>query len=332
MLWNLYGNARPLPDPNEPDGLKHPVKTTMFDSWVMALAEKNLRWRPLFVNSPSWNRPLPGETNWTETPFASYTPPPWEMAPLEPGLARGAIRELFRRYGEGGTFWSDNDMPDTYAIRSIEAWNEPNFSKSCRYGYRFQPAPFARFLRAVADGAHDVDPDAEIIVGGLVDHLRTTRCGISIKDYLTVVAATDPTLPADVDTIGLHVYNDDPTILFDRVGMARGQIDETPFAGAAIDLNEFNDNPNDSDGEIASDRRAVLQEIAKRAAGASGSRCNIRSIAPYAWKPHNTEYDIAPHADAYEAGIVAATPGDAPCAITTEYTPPTTGELVPPLP
>jgi hypothetical protein len=73
----------------------------------------------------------------------------------------------------------------------------------------------------------------------------------------------------------------------------------------------------------------VLQETAMRAAGASGSRCHVRSIAPYAWKPGNAEYDMAAHADAYKAGITAASPGDTACAIATALTPPTTGELIP---
>ena len=309
VLWNVYEDGVPIPDPTEPDGLKHPVETELYDKFVEALALEGLTWRPLFVNSPSWNRLLPG----TE-PVLKLTPPPPQMAPLEPGLARGAVRELFRRYGQGGTFWSD----DRYAyltdrpIRSIEAWNEPNFAKSCGYAYRFQPAPFARFVRAVADGAHDVDAGAEVVVGGLVDHDRTTKCGISVKDYLTVMAAAEPTLPSIVDAIGLHVYQDDPATLWGRVGIARAQIDATPFAGTGIDLNEFNDNPDDGD-RVAADRDAVLEDVATLAAAASGSLCNIRSIAPYAWRPGNFQYDIAAHAAAYKAGITAATPGNASC-------------------
>lgn len=277
-----------------------------YDGFVGAMARHGLTWRPLLGNSPSWNRVTGGS---------------WTARPADPASAAGVAAALLRRYGVDGAFWAENPDLTPRPVRWIEAWNEPNLTPGT--AMRYPPAEYAGFLRAVAEGAHGVDPGAQVVVGGLVPLGTTSARGMTPGDFLAAVAAADPAVPAMTQGVATHVFGTDPAAAERVLRGVRDQLAGSPFANAALHLNETGSPVAPADaigGEPA--RAAFLESIVGRVA------CDVASVAPYTWLTSESDaadpehwYGIAnvdgtlrPSAEGFARGVTAATAARARCA------------------
>jgi hypothetical protein len=93
------------------------------------------------------------------------------IAPVGSQQARAAwadfCREAAARYGPGGEFWSrpENAGLPNQPIRDWQIWNEQNSSGA--YLPRASVRGYAKLLKLAADGIRGVDPDADLILGGM---------------------------------------------------------------------------------------------------------------------------------------------------------------------
>jgi hypothetical protein len=307
VLWNVVENTPPAA------GGRRTFDWAQTDRFVAALARAGLTWRPLLGNSPHWNRSVTGNVT---------------SAPHDPRLAGGLATELLRRYGPGGALWTTHPELEERPVRWIEAWNEPNLAPGDNGVLRYPPKGYARFLRAVADGAHEIETGAQVIVGGLVPYPETSSRSQEVGEFLAGVARADPELPSLVDGVAVHVYDLESGVVFETLGALRERIDATPFAGVPLHLNETGAAVTPAAGQTREAARAAyLEEIVARTAGASGPACNVASVAPYTWTTAeadpadpqhwfgiaNRDATLKPSAVAWRRGIAAAKPGDARC-------------------
>lgn len=206
----------------------------------------------------------------------------WTARPADPTAAADMAAKLLRRYGAGGSFWAANPSLHPRPVRWIEAWNEPNVAPGGTL--RYPPAEYAAFLRAVAEGAHAVDPGAEVVVGGLVPLAATGPRGMSPGDFLAAVAAADPAVAAMTQGVATHVFSTELEHAARVLRGVRTQMAATPFAHAALHLNETGSPVLPTDvvaGEPA--RAAFLEGLLPLVA------CEVASIAPYAWVTAETD-------------------------------------------
>ena len=334
LLWQMVEGGAPI------DGQRD-IYFDHYENWVRKLDQHGLTWRPVFGAAPSWNR-RPGPYS-DKNPEPEQIPPevvgtgltrtaPFYTPPLVPELATQVMIDFFKRFGVGGTFWQGDTTP--HPVRFVEAWNEPNMAPSKMGQVRYPAPTYAHFLMAVAAGAKSVDPGAQVVVGGLAPYTQTNLEGMSVRDFLNAVAASVPGVSALTSGVAVHIYPPHTASgLMDQLGLVRDMIDTTPFAQAQMHLNEFGGAVWSGPRAITETKRAALMlEMPKRAAAASGRACGIGSVAPYAWvtfedanedrgdKEYEDWFGIAnrdgtdkPSAAAYADGIAASVAGDAPC-------------------
>jgi hypothetical protein len=78
---------------------------------------------------------------------------------------RRFVKDAVRRYGPGGMFWALNPTVPNLPIRVWEVWNEES---SPIFWYRQVNArSYASLLKITHAAAHEVDPKASLVVGGL---------------------------------------------------------------------------------------------------------------------------------------------------------------------
>jgi polysaccharide biosynthesis protein PslG len=110
-------------------------------------------------------------------------------------------RRLARRYGPGGTFWSQNPGLVPRPIQALEIWNEPWHEGFWRP--RPNPRAYARLVRASAEAVEAVAPEVKIIAAA--DHAQYVT-GKSL-DWFEPLLRADPALFRElVDAYSVHLY------------------------------------------------------------------------------------------------------------------------------
>ncbi|MDX6399090.1 MAG: polysaccharide biosynthesis protein PslG, partial [Gaiellaceae bacterium] len=127
-----------------------PTDYTELDRLVSGAAQRRISLLPVIMVAPRWAARHPGQ-------FASPPTDPEQYAAFAGALAR--------RYGPGGSFWSEHTELIRMPIRSWQFWNEPSFNTF------WSDQPFAEdyvaLLRASRAAVKAVDPRATIVLAGL---------------------------------------------------------------------------------------------------------------------------------------------------------------------
>lgn len=157
------------------------------DEYVSAAAAAGLDILPILLNPPAFHSPggkrRPGDD----------TPPPTSLRALE-RFAQAAVR----RYGPGGSLWRENpDLPPR-PVKSWQVWNEPNLP--AYWGGDPSATEYARMLRRVSGAIEAVDPEAEIVSGGIPN----SRQGVPFERYVRRLEAAGGF--EDLDTLAIHPY------------------------------------------------------------------------------------------------------------------------------
>jgi hypothetical protein len=127
-----------------------PTDYTFTDQIVSAAAQRHLALLPEVQVAPRWAARHPGQ-------FAS--------PPSDPEQYAAFMGALVRRYGPGGSFWTEHPEYIAQPIRYWQIWNEPSFNTF------WSDQPFAQDYVALVHSSRiavkSIDPGAKIVLAGL---------------------------------------------------------------------------------------------------------------------------------------------------------------------
>jgi hypothetical protein len=209
------------------------IEWSHYDGIFRSAAEHHLRvLADLYGNlgsCPSANAfPVPGSGNFTE-----YT--------------SGFIPEVVRRYGSGGSFWTENPSLPYDPITTWEVWNEPNLPANDSAGV-IDPQAYAQLLIATSSAIRSVDPAASVLIGGIAFDGAPRSSLQSIGGYLgsiyeQPVGYTAEEFDNAFDGVGIHPYAvsgrgstfefGGPAVSEERVEEARSVLDALGGGGPA---------------------------------------------------------------------------------------------------
>ena len=236
------------------------------DDFVAALAEHGIRVLPILFNPPSFRSGAPSRGRRRGT----YPPERYE------DLGKfGAA--LARRYGPGGTLWSEREELRELPIRSWQVWNEPNIPAYWPAGP--DAAQYAELLRQTARQIRAVDPKAEIVTAGLPE----SRLGIPLEEFVGDLyrAQAKPAF----DTLAIHPYARDERGVLAAVEAARrvvaAQGDDAP-----IWVTEFGWASGGPESEFTVGEKGQARRIrgAFQRLAAERQRLGIRGLVYFNWR------------------------------------------------
>ncbi|MDQ3933854.1 MAG: hypothetical protein M3340_04400 [Actinomycetota bacterium] len=242
------------PDPPQ-DGV-HTYDWTYLDFVAIAMANHELRWAPILDYSALWASSVPGD----------------DHAPPKDADDYAAYAAAFaRRYGRGGSLWDEFDPKAEPPVTTYEIWNEPNLDVFWR------PAPDpARYMELYAKARaaiKAVDPDAVVLVGGLVPGTGFERA----------LYATRPDAAAIVDGVAFHPYAATVDGVLREVRNLRRTLEEVGDPEAPIHITELGwvTNPPEHPLYVSEEQRAANLEQAMTAL--AWSDCGVATVIPYTW-------------------------------------------------
>jgi hypothetical protein len=81
---------------------------------------------------------------------------------------RAFVRDVVKAYGRGGEFWQTVDAGSRRPPQYWEVWNEENYGNNGDANGNPNPEAYGDLLEETANVIHEVDPQAKILVGGLL--------------------------------------------------------------------------------------------------------------------------------------------------------------------
>jgi hypothetical protein len=152
------------------------------------------------------------------------------------------LQALYRRYGPGGTYWSQNPGVPQHWIVSYEVGNEENNGdESIGLGLAYSPTLYAGVYGVAYTYLHNMSCFCRVVVGGLLDQGQTNP-----DSYLDALKAGGH----QVDAVGWHEYvGNDLTYMENDTGafiryiannhIGGGKADDPQTGNAWLDANEF---------------------------------------------------------------------------------------------
>ena len=242
-------------EPNPPRNGMHSYDWTYLDYVALSLANHQLRWQPILDYSALWASSIEGE----------------DHAPPRDADDYAAYAGAFaRRYGRGGSAWSEYDLPVEPAVTTYEIWNEPNLSQF------WEPAPdAARYMELYVKARaaiKAVDPQAVVLVGGLVP-----GTGFERELY-----AARPDAAELIDGIAFHPYAPTAEGVLAEVRNLRRTLTELGDPDVPLHLTELGWVTNGpSPLRVSEEERARNLEHVTRAL--AWSDCGVATVIPYTW-------------------------------------------------
>jgi hypothetical protein len=240
---------------------------TVYDTAMAAAASAGLRVLPVLMDPPAWRSTAPP----TGRLRAMYPP----RDPAEMAIFAGA---LALRYGPGGEFWTAHPDLDPSPIRSWQVWNEPNIQAFWATGP--DAAAYVRMLDAVGTAIRDVDPQAEIVAGGL----PYAGNGLTPPAFIDAMYAAGAR--GTFDTIAIHPYAADPAGVIEILRRARVQLDDLGDPDRPIWATEFGwatggppvtiTNPEPAQAALVRDAIALMQR--------ARDALHLRGFVAFRWK------------------------------------------------
>jgi hypothetical protein len=185
------------------------------DIVASGLSQRGMRWSPLIVYTPTWAGPHP-------------LGPPDRMEDFAAFAAKFA-----RRFGRGGSYWptSPDDPKSQFPVLPVtryEIWNEPNLAHFWRP--RPDAAEYARLFVAAATSIREVDPQAEVIVGGLY--------ASGAPGFVAELRAAGPDVLTLADGLALHPYGAGPEQVLAHVRRVRQALRAAGHPSMGLFVNE----------------------------------------------------------------------------------------------
>jgi hypothetical protein len=251
-------------EPDAPSDGHHHYDWLFDDTIAGDLAAVGLRWLPVLDYSAPWARSVVGQ---------DHSPP----AHIDDYAAYAGA--FAARYGPGGSFWRAHPSLPAEPVTTIEVWNEEDDAAS------WYPTPSAGAYDAMyqltREAIDEVDPQARVIVGGLVNP----------QAFLPAMIAADPALTGHIDGVAIHPYGATPALVVKRVRDARHALDLLHMHSVPLYVTEFGwsvspaGNPNYAS---PAQRPALLRDTLNEL---GHSDCGIAAAMVYTWA--TPERDLA---------------------------------------
>src|SRR3954447_2052342 len=242
------------------DGV-HTYDWSKLDAEAAALEKHDLRWLPILDYSAHWAASEPGNYHSPPTSNDDYA---------------AYAKAFAERYGRGGTH------AGALPVTTYEIWNEPNGP------WFWHPAPdravYADIYLKAREAIKSVDPDATVVVGGLV----------ADATFVERMYAARPELRGNVDAIGWHSYAPTPAGIFRAVRGLRQTLERLGDADVPINITELG-WPTHGTGKdakpivVSEDARAASLEVTAEALARSD--CNVDAVIPYTWTTPEKDVD-----------------------------------------
>jgi hypothetical protein len=242
----------------------------------------------LAAGTPTWIAP------------ALTTPPIYSRNPRATAEWQAFVSAAVARYGPGGSFWSAHPEVPVIPIRTWEVWNEENGSRTWT-GALPSPAAYARLL-ALADSAiNDVDPQARVMVGGLIgtggpDHSDAASFLSGLYDV--------PGIRDHFDAVGLHPYGPSPATSMAVTRSVRAVMSRNGDAAIPIWITEIG-WASGGTGKVATSLAGQAQNLGDVLGALSSRRAslNVQRVLIYTLTDDpSAPCDWCPHAGMFTAG------------------------------
>jgi RTX calcium-binding nonapeptide repeat (4 copies)/Glycosyl hydrolase catalytic core len=192
------------------------------DAFVGALASRGIRPVPFVWGSPRWVAD-------------NFAKPPIDTAAHEQAW-QDFLKAAVARYGPGGSYWGTpyheqyGADATAWPITAWQVWNEPNLPKY------FAPTPsvdqYARLLQISHDAIKSQDPQAQIVLAGLVAYATNTAW--NFLGNLYQVAG----VKSNFDVAALHPYPPDLNYFRNAIVQFRGVMKQYGDGGKQLWLTE----------------------------------------------------------------------------------------------
>jgi hypothetical protein len=244
-------------EPAPPVNGVHNYSWSDVDKQVAALARHNLQWEPLLCFSATWGSKVKGDYN---------------AAPDGPDNFAAFGAALAKRYGPGGSFWSEHPELPAIPVNAYEVWNEENAKV---FWQPATPADYADLYVATRSAIRSVDAGARVVLGGLAG--ASNSAVTAPESFLRAMYAHRPDLKGNVDAVGFHPYARDPKGVYSSIASFRRVLDAVAGPGVPLELTEIGWTTVD----VSETQRAgYMGEIA---ATLARTDCDIERVSAYAW-------------------------------------------------
>lgn len=244
------------------------------DAYVAAAARARMRILPILFGTP---------------PFRSSAPRAGRRAggaypPERPADFARYAEAAARRYGPGGSFWTQHPDVPRIPITAWQIWNEPNLPVFWASGP--DPMAYTRLLLPAAEAIRRVDPRAEIVSAGL----SQSRHGIPFERFARAMYADGA--GQALDTLAVHPYASTASGTLAGVRLARRVLQDLGQR-ERIRVTEFGWASAGPSSRFTVGERGQATQIAAAlsALAANRSRLGIAGVVYYDWrdKPPSAE-------------------------------------------
>jgi hypothetical protein len=206
--------------------------------------------------------------------------------------ASSATREAYadfaaaavRRYGPDGDFWDAHPELPSLPVRTWQIWNEQN----SKFFYR--PAADARsyaaLLRIAASRIRSVDPDAEIVLGGMWSAKDRPEGVIGSAHYLKHLYRV-PGIEESFDAVAVHPYAKRLRDVFLQIDLLRKAARRAGDGGVGLWVTELGWASDGRRGEglvKSEDQQARMLERAFNRLVHRRARYRLRGAYWYSWR------------------------------------------------
>lgn len=163
-----------------------------YDQLVLLAASHHVRLLAELYMAPRW---------------AAKTP---TSVPADPSAYAAYVAAVVARYGPGGTFWAAHPSLASYAVQTFEIWNEAYYSNG--NGGRYDPARYARLVKAAVTAGRAANPAAKFLMGAEMEGEFVQSKGVrSWVWWVDALYNAVPDLNNYFDGVSVHPYGHDIT-------------------------------------------------------------------------------------------------------------------------
>ncbi len=171
----------------QPTSASDPFDWSTIDSQVTEYAQIGIQVVPQLISSPGWLEPTP------------HTPPIKSHEAKQDWEA--FVTAAVQRYGPEGTFWTDKPSVPFIPVTDWQIWNEMNSPGF--WDPKPNPKQYAKLLQISSDAIDAVDPDAQVVLGGM---FKTTGKHGAIYPWKYLRSLYQDKSKKHFDVVSTHPY------------------------------------------------------------------------------------------------------------------------------
>jgi hypothetical protein len=268
------GIAWPKVEPLPPVGGVHHYQWDATDAEIADMAKRRITAQANITQTPRWDAPSGIIDNLNCAKSSSWTP-------LDTNPYIELTQAIASRYGPGGSFWSSHPgLPRTPIVR-YEIWNEPNL----RGGWCPNPQPerYADMFVGAARAIRAVDPQAQVVTGGVAPPAKENKHYLSIAHFLGRATAHRPAMTKLATGVAVHIYpSAQPGRQLKRIAWFRDQVRQGGIPNRLPMLvNEIGWAAEGGGSTLTEPERA--KAYAAITANMPRTNCNIMGMLPQTW-------------------------------------------------